>query len=184
MPVPADTVLSMSVAEDAGVPSGAVGSLVNAFTGGITDVDSGVVKGIAITATDQTNGTWYQAAATTARTGRRWERPDHLLCCWPTTPARAVLCARGQLHWVVVFGSHAARLGSDQWRRWHQGQSTSTNGGTSAFSSATDVIDVTVTPVNNAPVLHDWYNAAWSHRRSIVLDSAQGPDDLVGFFRY
>ena len=58
-PVLADTALSLTVVEDAGVPSGAVGSLVSAFTGGITDVDSGASKGIAITGSNQTNGTWY-----------------------------------------------------------------------------------------------------------------------------
>ena len=51
--------LDPHVAEDAGAPSGAVGSLVSAFTGGITDVDSGASKGIAITGSNQTNGIWY-----------------------------------------------------------------------------------------------------------------------------
>jgi predicted RNA-binding protein with RPS1 domain len=58
-PILADTALTLTVAEDAGVPVGAVGSLVSAFTGGIADVDSGALKGIAITATNETNGTWY-----------------------------------------------------------------------------------------------------------------------------
>ena len=51
----ADTALTLTVAEDAGTPSGAVGSLISAFTGGISDVDSGAVQGIAITATDETH---------------------------------------------------------------------------------------------------------------------------------
>ena len=58
-PVLADTALSLTVAEDAGVPSGAVGSPISAFTGGISDVDNGASKGIAITGSNQTNGTWY-----------------------------------------------------------------------------------------------------------------------------
>ena len=58
-PVLANTALTMTVAEDAGAPSGAVGALINAFTGGISDVDSGASKGIAITGSNQTNGTWY-----------------------------------------------------------------------------------------------------------------------------
>ena len=58
-PVLADTTLSLTVSEDAGAPSGAVGSLISAFTGGVTDVDSGSAKGIAITGTNETNGTWY-----------------------------------------------------------------------------------------------------------------------------
>ena len=58
-PVLADTALSLTVVEDAGPPAGAVGALVSAFTGGLSDVDSGAVKGIAITATDETHGTWH-----------------------------------------------------------------------------------------------------------------------------
>ena len=58
-PVLADTTLTLTVAEDAGAPSGAVGSPLSAFTGGITDVDSGAAKGIAITGSNETNGTWY-----------------------------------------------------------------------------------------------------------------------------
>src|SRR5690606_7971266 len=55
----ADTALSLTISEDAGVPSGAVGSLISSFTGGITDNDFSALKGIAITASDETNGTWY-----------------------------------------------------------------------------------------------------------------------------
>ena len=58
-PVLANTPLTLTVAEDAGAPVGAVGSLIGAYSGGITDADTGAVRGIAITATDETNGTWY-----------------------------------------------------------------------------------------------------------------------------
>jgi hypothetical protein len=58
-PTLANTALAITVAEDAGAPSGAVGSLISAFTGGITDGDASAQEGIAITASDETNGTWY-----------------------------------------------------------------------------------------------------------------------------
>ncbi|MCQ4349017.1 VCBS domain-containing protein, partial [Pseudomonas stutzeri] len=58
-PLLADTALSLSVAEDAGAPSGAVGSPLSAFTGGISDPDGDVPKGIAIIGSDETHGTWY-----------------------------------------------------------------------------------------------------------------------------
>src|ERR1051325_6112835 len=54
--------------EDAGAPSGAVGTLVSSLVdfaspGGqvdnVTDPDSGAQLGIAITAVDSTNGSWY-----------------------------------------------------------------------------------------------------------------------------
>ena len=67
-PVLADTALSITLAEDAGVPSGVVGSLISSFTGGVSDVDSGAVKGIAITASVETNGTWYY----TTNNGTTW----------------------------------------------------------------------------------------------------------------
>jgi hypothetical protein len=58
-PTLADTALTLTVAEDAGAPSGAVGSLVSAFTGGVTDPDTGAVKGIAVVGTNEASGTWY-----------------------------------------------------------------------------------------------------------------------------
>ncbi|MBK8278309.1 MAG: DUF4347 domain-containing protein [Nitrospira sp.] len=69
-PVLADTALALTVAEDAGVPSGTVGSPISAFTGGISDVDNGASKGIAITGSNQTNGTWYYSR-NGGRPGRR-----------------------------------------------------------------------------------------------------------------
>jgi hypothetical protein len=58
-PVLADTTLTHTVLEDAAAPVGAVGSLISAYTGGITDGDAGAASGIAITAADTSLGTWY-----------------------------------------------------------------------------------------------------------------------------
>src|SRR6185295_13854215 len=119
-PVLANTPLTLTVAEDAGAPAGAVGSLVGAFTGGISDADIGAVRGIAITASDETNGTWYYST----NAGASWNAVGAV------SNASALLLA--------VAGTKV---------------DTSTNGGTTAFSSATDVVDVTVTAVNDAPVI-------------------------------
>src|SRR5204862_506527 len=51
---------------------------------------------------------------------------------------------------------------------------TSTNGGTTAFSTATDVVDVTVTPVNDAPVLAD------TALSMTVVQNAAAPVGAVG----
>ncbi|WP_206194611.1 hypothetical protein, partial [Shewanella litoralis] len=57
-----------NVAEGAGAPSGAVGTLVSSLVDfaspagqvdNVTDVDSGAVLGIAVTGADATNGTWW-----------------------------------------------------------------------------------------------------------------------------
>ncbi|MCC6075851.1 Ig-like domain-containing protein, partial [Pseudomonas sp. GCM10022188] len=55
----ADTSLNLSVAEDAGLPVGTVGALIGDYTGGISDVDGTAATGIAITAVDESQGTWY-----------------------------------------------------------------------------------------------------------------------------
>ncbi|GAA0682052.1 hypothetical protein GCM10009104_03560 [Marinobacterium maritimum] len=55
----ADTNLTLTVAEDAAAPTGAVGSLLGDFTGGISDADGGALKGIAVTGIDSSKGTWY-----------------------------------------------------------------------------------------------------------------------------
>ena len=154
-PVLADTALTLTVAEDAGVPSGAVGSLVSAFTGGISDVDSGAVKGIAITATKETNGTWYYST----NGGTNWTAVGTV------SAAQSLLLADNantRLYFAPAANYNGTSTAALTFRAWDQTSGTagtkvasSTNGGTTAFSSATDVIDVTVTAVNDAPVLAD-----------------------------
>ena len=68
-PVLADTSLSLTVAMNASGPVGAVGSTLGSFTGGISDPDSGAVKGMAITGTVETDGTWYY----TTDGGANWQ---------------------------------------------------------------------------------------------------------------
>ncbi len=150
-PVLADTALSLTVAEDAGAPSGAVGSLVSAFTGGITDVDSGASKGIAITGSNQTNGIWYY----TTNGGTTWTAVGTV------SNTSALLLADNATTRLYVApnanynGTSTAAL---TLRAWDQTSgtagtkvSTASNGGTTAFSSATDTVDVTVSGVNDAP---------------------------------
>jgi hypothetical protein len=60
-PVLADTNLNMADVDPVtGNPLGALGSLVSSFMGGVTDVDAGALKGMAITGVDTTQGTlWF-----------------------------------------------------------------------------------------------------------------------------
>jgi parallel beta-helix repeat protein len=152
-PVLANTPLTLTVAEDAGAPAGAVGSLVGAFTGGISDADIGAVRGIAITASDETNGTWYYST----NAGASWNAVGAV------SNASALLLAddgNTRLYFAPAAdytGPSGAALTLRAWDR-SSGVAgtkvdTSTNGGTTAFSSATDVVDVTVTAVNDAPVI-------------------------------
>ena len=150
-PVLADTALSLTVAEDAGVPSGAVGSVVSAFTGGITDADSGASKGIAITGSNETNGTWYY----TTNGGTTWTAVGTV-----SDTSALLLADNGSTR--LYFAPNADYNGTSTAaltvRAWDQTSgtvgtkvSTVSNGGTTAFSSATDTVDVTVSAVNDAP---------------------------------
>ena len=151
-PVLADTALSVTVTEDAGVPSGVVGSLVSAFTGGITDVDSGAAKGIAIMGSNETNGTWYY----TTNGGSTWTAVGTV-----SDTSALLLADNGSTR--LYFSPNADYNGTSTAaltvRAWDQTSgavgtkvSTASNGGTTAFSSATDTIDVSVTPINDAPI--------------------------------
>ncbi len=152
-PVLADTALGITVAEDAGAPSGTVGSLISAFTGGISDVDSGAVKGIAITASVETNGTWYY----TTNGGTSWTAVG-------TVSSVSSLLLADNVSTRLYFAPSADYNGTSTSaltiRGWDQTSgsagtkvSTASTGGSNPFSSATDVIDATVTPVNDAPFI-------------------------------
>ncbi|OQW33699.1 MAG: hypothetical protein A4C66_04015, partial [Nitrospira sp. HN-bin3] len=151
-PVLADTALSLTVTEDAGAPSGAVGSLVSAFTGGITDVDSGASKGIAITGSNETNGTWYY----TTNGGTTWTAVGSV-----SSASSLLLADNGstRLYFAPSANYNGTSTAALTVRAWDQTSgtagtkvTTASNGGTTAFSSATDTIDVSVTAVNDAPV--------------------------------
>ncbi|HMS83318.1 MAG TPA: DUF4347 domain-containing protein, partial [Nitrospira sp.] len=154
-PVLADTALTLAVAEDAGAPSGAVGSLLSAFTGGITDVDASAVKGIAITGTNETNGTWYYST----NGGVTWTAVGTV------SNTSALLLADNastRLYFAPAANYNGTSTGALTLRAWDQTSgtadtkvTTASNGGTTAFSSATDTVDVTVSAVNDAPVLAD-----------------------------
>jgi VCBS repeat-containing protein len=150
-PVLADTALSLTVAEDAGVPSGAVGSLISTFTGGITDVDSGASKGLAITGSNQTNGIWYY----TRNGGTTWTAVGTV-----SNTSALLLADNGstRLYFAPNANYHGTSSAALTVRAWDQTSgtagtkvSTASTGGTTAFSSATDTVDVTVTAVNDAP---------------------------------
>jgi len=105
-------VLSLTaIDEDAGAPSGVVGTLISDLvalsSGNVTDVDSGAVTGVALTAALTTNGSWYY----TLDGGTTW------IAAGSVADASALLLA------ADVAGTQV---------------DTSVNGDTTAFSSATD----------------------------------------------
>ena len=126
-----------------------MGALVSSLAGGITDVDAGSLKGLAITGADTTLGAWYYSldnGGTWAAIGAVAEASALLL-----RPSDRVYFQPS----ANINGAVAAGL---TFRAWDQstgsaGNKTDTgsNGGTSAFSTATDSIPVTIRAVNDAP---------------------------------
>jgi len=175
-PVLGDTALNITVAEDAPAPSSAIGSLVSAFTTGISDADAGAVKGIAIVATNETQGTWYYS--TNGGTG--WTLVGVV------DDTQSLLLAdndQTRLYFRPIVadfnGSVSASLSI---RAWDQTTgtaatkvSTVANGGATAFSAATDTVSVTVSAV--ADIAND---AATTAEEAPVTISVLDNDTFTG----
>ncbi len=153
-----------TVAENASVPTGAVGmqiaSLVD-FTipaGGldnVSDIDNSPSTGIAVTATNSSLTCYYSinSGATWTLLGSVSNTSARLLSAGVTN---RVYCRAG----TGTFGTFSNAI---TFRAWDQTSGTSgstadtsTNGGTSAFSLATDTAGLTITSAgNHAPVASD-----------------------------
>jgi len=142
-PVITDTNLSMAtVGTYSGNPAGAVGSLVSSFVGGITDIDSGALQGMAITGVDATKGTlWYSTNG-----GTNWTQVTGTL-----SNTNALLIgsdADNRLYFKPVAGVASGLVSSAiSFRAWDQTSgaegtyaSTATNGATTAFSTNVETI--------------------------------------------
>ena len=136
--------------------SGAVGSLVSAFVGGISDVDASVThvepSGIAIIGKSDAYGTWYF----TLNGGTTWSAVGEVAA------NSALLLANDndtRIYFAPAANFNGAVSVALTLRAWDQSSGsagnkvdTTTNGGGTAFSTATDSIAVSVSAVNDAPV--------------------------------
>lgn len=173
-----------SILEDAAVPSGSVGtmaaSLVDAAppAGGldnVSDSDSGTQFGIAITALDTVNcSAWY------LYDGSAWSLigsvSESAALLIPATVSYRIYCK-------PVANFSGAITSAVTFRAWDQatgtaGQSAdvSTNGGTTAFSAATDTASLSVSSVNDAPVL----DASRNPQLNSVVEDAANPSGSAG----
>lgn len=153
-PVLADTALSITVPEDGGIPVGAVGSLISSLVGGITDADTSALQGIAITASVETNGSWYYST----NNGITWSLVG-------TVSSTSALLLFADASTRIYYNSTAANYNGTRsavltFKAWDGTTGTAsskvnpgTYSATVAFSSSTDTIDVVVTAVNDAPLL-------------------------------
>jgi hypothetical protein len=153
-PVLTDTTLTLgAVNQNAAVPTGAVGSLVSTLVGGLTDVDAGAVDGIAITGTNAANGTWYF----TTDGGTTWRAMGSVS---DTSALLLASNANTRVYFQPAPGFSGTVADGLTIRAWDTTSGevatkvdTSSNGGTTAFSSATDTVSISAIDINDAPTL-------------------------------
>ncbi len=143
-----------TITEDQTSNSGQTVASIISSAGGdrITDVDSGAIEGMAITGTTNGNGAWEYST----NGGTNWS------AIGTVSNSSALLLRSTDLIRFIPNGQNAT-TGDITFRAWDQSGATlglqgtkidtSTNGGTAAFSSATEVASITVTAVNDIPVI-------------------------------
>ena len=151
--------------EDAGAPVGAVGTLVSSLVdlnppaGGldnVTDADSGAVTGIALTATSTTNGSWWYSLDN----GAHWTDVNAVSAVSNTNALLLAADAGTRIYFQPNANFSGSISPAITFRAWDQSSgaagtkaSTATNGGTTAFSAATDTASITVNAVDHDPVI-------------------------------
>ena len=142
-----------SVNEDEAAPAGSlVSGIIASATGDrITDPDAGALEGIAITAAAETNGSWQYSIDG----GANW-----LSLSGVSASAAQLLSPTALVRFVPAADFNGSVDPGITFRAWDQTSGTvggtadvTTNGGTTAFSSATETASIQVIPVNDAPVL-------------------------------
>ncbi|MGE5639986.1 MAG: DUF4347 domain-containing protein, partial [Clostridia bacterium] len=140
--------------EDAGAPSGAVGTLVSSMVGlgsNVSDPDVNAKTGIAVVGTDSANGTWYYST----NNGTSWSALGSV-----STASARLLAADANTRVYFQPGANWNGTIPDAltFRAWDQTTGanggtadTSTNGAATAFSSATETSTLNVLSVNDAP---------------------------------
>ncbi len=155
-PVLNDTPLTLPAFEDAPAPVGAVGDLLSTFTGGISDQDPSAATGLAIIGADESNGTWYY----TTDGGASWIALNAFNGTVSATNALPLADnASTRLYFRPSANYNLDIPAALTVRGWDQTRGIAgvkldpgATGSFTAYSVATDVIDVHVFPVNDAPV--------------------------------
>ncbi len=181
-PTLTDTVVVLnSVHEDAGAPSGAVGTLVSSLVSlgrNVTDSNSGAVTGIAITSTNDYNGTWWYST----NNGTTWNP----LGTVSTSNARLLAAdANTRIYFRPNANFNGILSDAITFRAWDQTTgtngsyaNTTTNGSSTAFSSATDTASLTVNNVNDAPTVSRYHSFSLPQNPSkgIILGTVTATD--------
>ncbi len=139
-----------SVTEDATAPAGDTVAAILASCGGdrITDPDSGAVEGIAVTSLTG-DGTWQY------NTGGGWTSMGAV-----AGNAALLLTDAADVRFVPAASNNNAQIATVTFRAWDRSAGAegtkvdaSTNGGTTAFSTAQETAELSVAAVNDAPVI-------------------------------
>ncbi|MBR0871409.1 VCBS domain-containing protein, partial [Bradyrhizobium tropiciagri] len=149
--------------QGSGAPVGAVGTLVSALIdlnpplGGldnVTDADTGAVTGIALVGTNTSNGTWFFST----NNGGSWTAVGAVSS---TSALLLSADANTRLYFQPTSGFAGTVTSAVTFRAWDQtsgsngatGVNTSTNGGATAFSTATDTANITINATGAPPVV-------------------------------
>jgi len=175
------------IVEDTTEPAGDLVSAIFAsdLADAVTDVDDGALEGVAIIAADATNGTWeyYLNAGDGWQLVRDESNPD------PISEVRALLLPDTALIRFVPSANYNGTVEPGiEFRAWDQtsGSSedrvdTQVNGGTTAFSTDTETASITVTPVNDPPVVVDDLNVQVFEDQEIQIPVLDNDSDVEGF---
>jgi VCBS repeat-containing protein len=133
-------------------PAANPGTLVSALIAGqVSDVDAGALSGIAVTAVDNTNGTW-QYSTDGGGTWTAFGSPSGAIARLLAGDANSYVRFVPKANW------NGTVAGGITFRAWDQSSGsagstadTTASGGTSAFSVATASASITVSAVNDAP---------------------------------
>ena len=151
-----------TINEDAGAPSGVMGTLVSQLVDfdspagqvdNVTDPDSGALLGIAITGADAANGTWLYST----NNGTSW----NALGAVSDASARLLAAdANTRLYFQPNADYNGTIANAITFRAWDETSGSngtlvdaSANGGTTAFSTATDTASLVVNAVNDVPTI-------------------------------
>ncbi|MGY4224881.1 VCBS repeat-containing protein [Bradyrhizobium sp. USDA 4503] len=157
---PSKTPVLTAENQGSGAPSGAVGTLVSSLvdinppSGGldnVTDVDTGAVTGIALTGTDTNHGSWFFST----NNGATWTAVG-------AVSNTSALLLSADANTRLYFQPSAGFAGTDTnaitFRAWDQTSGsngvkvdTSSNGGTTAFSTAIDTANITINATDTTP---------------------------------
>ncbi|NIE74160.1 DUF4347 domain-containing protein [Pantoea sp. Ap-967] len=146
-----------------------IGSGVSTLLGGVTDVDSGALKGIVVTGITGTYGTWQFSTdngATWINIGSASDTYGLLL-----SPADRLRFVPDGVHGETATVTYRAwdQTGGTQGLQGLRTNVAGLTGGSNAYSSATDTASVVVTAVNDAPVVTgSGGSVAWTEGNNVT----------------